>query len=165
MLRAHRSQHGASRSSGVRQNPARRSVPKKNQGRGFPQFPVRSSMALGDRVQGDRYVRAWLRRRLRSCWCFFCSEGERRHHTPGCREKPLGRPEDVPGSETFCLRMRNNMRETGLNELFKTEKRIRILRYVAGPRTAAARTVAGAAGTSNALVLRYLHLLVCPFSS
>ena len=57
------------------------------------------------------------------------------------------------------------MRETGLNELFKTEKRIRILRYVAGPRTAAARTVAGAAGTSNALVLRYLHLLVCPFSS
>ena len=57
------------------------------------------------------------------------------------------------------------MRETGLNELFKTEERIRILRYVVGPRTAAARTVVEAAGTSNALVLRYLHLLVCPFSS
>ncbi len=57
------------------------------------------------------------------------------------------------------------MRETGLSELFKTEERIRILRYMAGQRTAAARTVVEAAGTSKTLVSRYLHLLVCPFSS
>jgi len=52
------------------------------------------------------------------------------------------------------------MREAGLSELFKTEERIRILRYVAGQRTVTATAVVEATGTSKALVSRYLHLLV-----
>ena len=46
------------------------------------------------------------------------------------------------------------MREAGLSELFKTEERIRILRYVAGQRTVTATAVVEATGTSKALVSR-----------
>ena len=47
-----------------------------------------------------------------------------------------------------------------LTELFKTEERIRILRYVAGQRQVTTTAVAGASGTSKPLVSRYLRLLV-----
>lgn len=47
-----------------------------------------------------------------------------------------------------------------LTELFKTEERIRILRYVAGQRQVTTTAVAGATETSKPLVSRYLRLLV-----
>ncbi|KUG20052.1 MAG: nucleotidyltransferase domain-containing protein [Methanomicrobiaceae archaeon] len=52
------------------------------------------------------------------------------------------------------------MREPVLSDLFRTEERIRVLRYVAGRQTVAATGVVEATGVSKALVSRYLHLLV-----
>jgi len=51
-----------------------------------------------------------------------------------------------------------------LTELFKTEERIRILRYVAGQRQVTTTAVTGATGTSKPLVSRYLRLVAqCNF--
>lgn len=52
------------------------------------------------------------------------------------------------------------MRKPALTELFKTEERIRILRYVARRSPVTTTAVVGATGTSKPLVSRYLRLLV-----
>jgi len=51
------------------------------------------------------------------------------------------------------------MGKSVLTELFETEEKIRILRYVAEQSPVTATTVVAATGTSKALVLRYLYLL------
>lgn len=81
----------------------------------------------------------------------------RRHHNrgsgwlcPGAPVFPI-RKQSVSGSKTFSSRGRNNMRNPVLTELFKTEERIRILRYVAGQSQVTTTAVAGRPGPQNLL--------------
>jgi predicted nucleotidyltransferase len=67
-------------------------------------------------------------------------------------------------SETNCFSIRNNQKKGWtkgmLPELFKSEDRLRILRYVAEREIVTVQTVAKATAVSKPVVSRYMHVLI-----